>query len=271
MDVAGLLAALDYREEPLGFCYTDQEPETCLAPKPGKLPSAEAEARGEVDFGGLFADFSCVMGHLWRARRQGQAACFDRERFGCLGGAFYLGFLKPQLDFIARYVSTGIPGVVEGERYLASPEDCRRFFNTIDPRPAPARFCVFQPLSRFAPGQEPEVVIFFARPEIITGLHMLTAFVTGDFQAVAAPFGADCSQVVTWPLKFLQQGRLQAVLGGFDPSARKFHRPDELSFAVPWELFRRLAERWAESFLTGETWAGVKKKIRHSREVWGEA
>jgi uncharacterized protein (DUF169 family) len=223
-----------------------------------------------VDFGGVFANFSCVMGHLWRARRQGRAACFDRERFGCLGGAFYLGFLKPQLDFIARYVSTGLPGVMEGERYLASPEDCRRFFEALDPRPAPARFCVFQPLSRFAPGREPEVVIFFARPEVITGLHMLTAFVTGDFQAVAAPFGADCSQVVTWPLKFLQQGQLKAVLGGFDPSARKFHRPDELSFAVPWELFRRLANRWPESFLTGETWAGVRKKIRHSRKVWGE-
>lgn len=270
MDVAGLLGALDYREEPLGFYYTDQEPEGGLAPKPGKLPSAEAEARQEVDFDGLFANFSCVLGHLWRARRQGLAAYFDGERFGCLGGAFYLGFLKPQLDFIARYVSTGIPGVMEGERYLASPEDCHRFFAAIDPRPAPARFCVFQPLSRFTNGREPEVVIFFARPEVITGLHMLTAFVTGDFEAVVAPFGADCSQVVSWPLKFLQQGRLKAVLGGFDPSARKFHRPDELSFAAPWELFRRLASRWPESFLTGETWAGVRKKIRHSRKVWGE-
>lgn len=270
MDIAGLLAALDYQEEPLGFYYTDEEPAGGLSPKAGRLPSAAAEARGEVDFAGLFADFSCVMGHLWRARRQGRAAFFDREHFGCPGGAFYLGFLKPQLDFIAHYVSSGIPGVMAGERYLASPEDCRRFFATLDPRPAPARFAVFQPLSRFTGPKNPEVVLFFARPEVITGLHMLTAFVTGDFQAVAAPFGADCSHVVTWPLKFLEQGELKAVLGGFDPSARKFHRPDELSFAMPWELFGLLACRWPDSFLSGETWAGVKKKIRHSRKVWGE-
>ncbi len=270
MDIGGLLAALDYREEPLGVYYRDEKPVAGLAPKPGKLPSASQEVRQEVDFGGLFANFSCIMGHLWRARRLGQAAYFDREHFGCLGGAFYLGFLKPQLDFIAHYVSTGLPGVVEGERYLASPEDCRRFFAAIDPRPAPARFCIIQPLSLFGPTQEPEVVVFFARPEIITGLHMLTTFVTGDFESVAAPFGADCSQVVTWPLKYLSQGQPKAVLGGFDPSARKFHRPDELSFAVPWELFRLLASRWPESFLTGETWAGVRKKIRHSYKVWGE-
>jgi len=268
--VQGLLDALGATEEPLGIFYTDTEPEEGFSPKPGKLPSAEQEAKGEVDFGGLFANFSCVMGNVWRARQKKTAAYFDRERFGCLGGAFYLGFLKPQLDFIAHYVSTGIPGVMEGERYMASPEDVRRFFETVDPRPAPARFCVFQPLSQFQPGETPEVVAFFARPEMMSGLHFLATFVTGDLEAVAAPFGADCSFVLTWPLHYLSQGKLKAVLGGWDPSARKFHRPDELSFAMPWELFAQMVARWPESFLTTETWAVVKKKIARSRKAWGE-
>jgi len=268
MDLAGLLAALEYGEEPLGFYYTDRPPEGGTAPRPGRLPSAAAEARGEVDFGELFAGFSCVMGHVWRARRQGRPAWFDREHFGCLGGAFYLGFLKPQLEVIAHYVSTGIPGVLPGERYLPSPEVCRRFFETIDPPAATGRFAVFQPLSRFGPDEEPEVVIFFARPELLTGLFMLAAFVTGDFQVVQAPFGADCSQVVTWPRKFWAEGSPKAVLGGFDPSARSYHAPDELSFAVPWELLTRMAAGWRDSFLTGKTWAGVRQKIRLSRKVW---
>jgi uncharacterized protein (DUF169 family) len=270
MDIAGLLAALGYREEPLGFFYTDQPPHEGFSPKAGRLPSAAEEAKGEVDFGQVFAHFSCVMGHVWRARRQGRAAWFDREHFGCLGGAFYLGFLKPQLEVIVHYVSTGIPGVLPGERFLSSPEVCRRFFETIDPPPAAGRYAVFQPLSRFASGQDPEVVIFFARPELLTGLHTLAAFVTGVPQVVQAPFGADCSQVVTWPRKFLAEGQLVAVLGGFDPAARKFHRPDELSFAVPWELFRQMAARWQDSFLTGELWAGVRRKIQLSDKTWGE-
>jgi uncharacterized protein (DUF169 family) len=270
MEIAGLLAALGYREEPLGFFYTERPPQEGNSPRPARLPSAAEEARGEVDFGQLFAGFSCVMGHVWRTRRQRRAAWFDREHFGCLGGAFYLGFLKPQLEIIARYVSTGIPGVLPGERYLPSPEVCRHFFETIDPPAATGRYAVFQPLSRFGPDEEPEVVIFFARPEVLTGLHMLATFVTGDFQVVQSPFGADCSQVVTWPRKFLAEGRLTAVLGGFDPSARRYHAPDELSFAMPWELFRRLAAHWRESFLTGETWERVRHKIRLIDKVWGE-
>jgi uncharacterized protein (DUF169 family) len=270
MNVKGLLEALGAVEEPFGFYYTDQEPPEGVSPKAGRLPTAEQEARGKVDFGETFANFSCVMANIWRARRQKTAAYFSRDRFGCLGGAFYLGFNKPQLDFVAHFVSSGIPNVVEGERYLESPEATRNFFTAIDPRPAPARFCVFQPLSRFAPGQEPEVVIFFARPEMLAGLHVLATFVTNDIEAVAAPFGADCSFIVTWPLRYLSQGKLKAVVGGWDPTARKFHRPDELSFAIPYEMWTRMATRWPESFLTGETWANVKKKIALSRKTWGE-
>uniref|UniRef100_A0A7C3UWX3 DUF169 domain-containing protein n=1 Tax=Desulfobacca acetoxidans TaxID=60893 RepID=A0A7C3UWX3_9BACT len=268
--VQAFMAALGALEEPLGIYYTDSEPQEGYSPKPRKLPSAAEEARGEVDFGAAFADFACVMSLVWRARRKRTAAYFDREHQGCLGGAFYLGYLKPQLDVIAHYVSTGFAGVMEGERFLASPEDVRRFFQIVDPRPAPARFCVFQPLSRFSPGETPEVVAFFARPEVISGLHTMAAFVTGDPEVVAAPFGADCSHVVTWPLHYQSQGKLRAVLGGWDPAARKFHRPDEMSFAMPWQLFQMMLRRWPESFLVTETWANVKKKIAHSRKVWGD-
>ncbi len=269
-DVNGLLTALGLPEEPLGVSYTNDEPQEGLSPKAGKLPTAAQEARGEVDWEETFQNFACVLSLIWRARKQGKPAYFDREHFGCLGGAFYLGFHKPQLDFITYYVSTGIPNVVEGERYLDSPGAVRAFFDFLDPRPAPARFCVFQPLSHFAPGETPEVVTFFARPEAISGLHVLAGFVTRDFEVVAAPFGADCSYLVTWPLHYLAQGRLKAVLGGWDPSARKFLKPDELSFSVPWELFARMARRWPESFLTTDTWATVKKKIALSSRAWKE-
>ena len=31
-----------------------------------------------------------------------------------------------------------------------------------------------------------------------------------------------------------------------------------------------MVRRWPESFLTTDTWVTVKKKIAHSRKVWGE-
>ncbi|MFA9613293.1 MAG: DUF169 domain-containing protein [Deltaproteobacteria bacterium] len=269
-DVKDFLEALGLDEEPMGMYYSDGEPEKGIAPKSGLLPTIEMEARGEVDWGALFGNFSCVIGNIWRARKKKTAAYFDKERFGCLGGAFYLGFLKPQLDFITYYVSTGIPDQMEGEHYLESPEVTRDFFNTIDPPPAPARYCVFAPVTQFKKETPPELVIFFARAEVISGLNQLATFVTNDFEAVYSPFGAGCSNIVTWPLRYLAQGKLKAVLGGWDPSDRKFLKTDEITFTVPFEMFQRMVNRWPESFLTTKTWAMVRKKINRSRKAWGE-
>lgn len=264
IEVLGLL------EMPMGMHYTDQKPEEGFSPRFGELPSVQEEASGQVDFGSLFTDFSCVMGNIWRARTKGTAAYFDKEHFGCLGGAFYLGFLKPQLEVITYYVSSGVPGQMEGEHYLESPEVTREFFAHIDPRPASARFCVFKPLNQFIGGEEPEVVVFFGRGETIAGLNQLATFVTNDFEAVRSPFGAGCSNIVTWPLRYISQGKLKAVLGGWDPSDRKFLKPDEITFAVPFEMYCRMATRWSESFLTTRTWQTVRKKILRSQKVWGE-
>ncbi len=265
------LEAIGYQEEPMGMFYTDEEPQGGSTPKPGQLPSVELEAMNAIDWNGLWNDFSCVIGHIWIARKKKSCAYFDKDRFGCLGGAFFLGYLKPQLDFIVHYVSTGMPDALEGERFLASPATTRRFYETIDPRPAPKRFCVFKPLTQFGADEQPELVIFFDRPEVISALHQLASFVTDDIEAVLSPFGSGCANIVTWPLKHIAEGRLKAVLGGWDISDRPFLKTDEITFTVPFEMYRLMLERWRSSFLTAKAWTTAKKKIARSRRVWGEA
>jgi uncharacterized protein (DUF169 family) len=269
-DLAAFLEALGKTEEPMAMFYTDKEPENGVSPKPGRLPSIEQEARQEIDFKELFKDFSCVIGKIWIARKKRTAAYFDRERYGCMGGAFFLGYLKPQLDFVVHYVSTGIENIMEGERYLSSPAVTRNFYETIDPRPAPKRFCVFKPISMFAEDENPELVTFFARPEVISGLHQLATFVTDDLEVVMSPFGAGCANIVTWPLKYISKGKFKAVLGGWDPSERLYLKADEITFTVPFDMYKLMLARWPESFLNAHAWQAVKKKIAKSRKVWGE-
>jgi hypothetical protein len=187
-EIPAFLEILGLTEEPLGLIYSPVEPENAISPQQAILPTVEMEQEGAVNWEATFAGFSCVIGNIWRARKTKKAAYFSQPRFGCLGGAFYLGFLKPQFEQIVHYVSTGIPGILEGECYLESPEVTRRFFETIDPRPAPEPFAVIKPLSLFTPQENPEVVIFFARPESICGLNQLATFVTNDFEAVG-PLG----------------------------------------------------------------------------------
>jgi len=268
--VQELLTRLGLDEEPLGIFYTDTEPKDGFTPEKLDLPTREKEMQNKIDWQAVFAGFSCVMGHIWRARKKKRAAYFDAQRFGCPGGAFFLGFIKPQTEFIIHYVSTGFPGRMEGELYCDSPDTLREIFRHIDPRPAPARFCVVKPLSLFDEGEEPELVAFFARPESLCGLHQLAAFVTGDSEVVASPWGAGCANLIPWPLKYLSQGKERAVLGGWDPSARKFFKTDELSFTVPKNMFLEMVRRTGESFLTTKTWTVVQKKIERSKKSWGE-
>jgi uncharacterized protein (DUF169 family) len=264
------LDALGLTEEPLGIYYTDREPEGGISPKPLDLPTREKEAANRIDWQTIFSNFSCVIGNIWRARRKKAPAVFDSARFGCPGGAFFLGFLKPQTDTIIRYVSSGVPGYMEGELYCESPEELAKIFDYIDPPRARTPYCVVKPLSLFTGDEKPELVAFFSRPESICGLHQLAAFVTNDPNVVASPWGAACTNLITWPMKYLRAGENKAVLGGWDPSARKFFKTDELSFTVPYGMFLDMVNRCEESFLKTHTWEIVRKKVFRSRKVWGE-
>lgn len=261
-----LLTTLGLDEEPMGIFFSDDKPPEGFTPKPADLPTREKELAGEVDWQGVFQQFSCAIGHIWRARKKKTAAYFDAKHFGCPGCAFWLGFMKPQTETIIGYVSSGIPNKMEGERYCESPDALRRLFDYIDPPPASKRYCIVKPISRFTPEESPLLVAFFAGPESLSGIHQLATFVTNDPEAVVSPWGAACTDLVTWPMKFLTQGKNKAVLGGWDPSARKFFKTDELSFTVPYTMYRQMLDRWEDSFLTTQTWAVVKKKIDRSKK-----
>ncbi len=270
-DLSRFLDLLGLDEMPMGIFYTKEEPREGFTPKASELPTREREMNNQIDWQALFGQFSCVIGHIWRARKKGQAAYFDARHFGCPGGAFFLGYMKPQTETIIHYVSTGVPGRLPGERYCDSPDRLREIFNAMDPRPAPAKFCVVKPLNLFGAHEQPELVAFFARGETLSGLHQLAAFVAHDPEVVASPWGAGCSNLITWPLKYLDQGQRRAVLGGWDPSARKFFKTDEITFTVPYSMFTDMIRRYRESFLTTKTWETVHKKIRRSRKAWGES
>ena len=268
--LADFMNLLGLDEEPMGLFYGDREPEGCFSPKPLDLPTREKEMENRIDWQKVFGGFSCVMGHIWRARKKKGIACFSAERFGCPGGAFWLGFNKPQVETIIRYVSTGIPNWTEGELYCDSPDSLRRIFAYVDPRPAPAKYCIVKPVSLFEKNEQPELVLFFCRPESLCGLHQLAAFVTNDPEVVASPWSAGCGSIAAWPLHYLDKGLTKAVVGGWDPSARKFYKTDELSFAVPYAMFADMVARYGQSFLSTKTWTTVRKKIDRSRRCWGE-
>jgi hypothetical protein len=266
----GFLNALMLDEEPMGIYFTDKKPEHGFSPKFLEEPSRKKEEENNINWQEVFGNFSCSIGHIWRARKKKTAAWFSKNHYGCPGAYFWLGFGKPQTKTIINYVSSGIPGFMEGEFYCESPEELEKIFLDIDPVPAPNEYLVFKPLSQFESNETPLLVSFFMRPESLCGIHQLATFATNDPEIVISPWSAACGSLCAWPMKYLNEGRKKAVLGGWDPSARKFFKTDELSFTVSFVFFMEMLDKFENSFLKTDTWKIVQKKIEKSKKAWNE-
>lgn len=271
-DTTTFMDHLGLSEEPFGVYYADTNPDNAYGSKKGTPISRELEDRGKLDMQEMMKSFSCVMGNIWLARKKHGAAFISTEEYGCPGGVYYCSMMKPHLRFIEHWVSTGFDGTpLHGERYMPNPDAMREFMLKVNPREAPAKYCIFKPLSQFSDGDEPEFVIFFARPEVLTGLFVQTVFTTGDMECVVSPFGASCTNLLGWPLYYKKQGVEKAVIGGFDPSARKFMKTDELTFTVPLSLYEKMLAALPESMFNYDTdWKNVRKKVVRSAKAWGE-
>lgn len=271
-DTAIFMEHLGLGEEPFGVHYSNTKPENAFGPKTGIPISRELEEKGQLDMREVMKTFSCVIGNIWLARKKHGAAFISAEEYGCPGGVYYCSMLKPHLRFIEHYVSTGFAGSpLQGERYMPNPDAMLEFMLRVNPRPTDAKYCIFMPLSLFSEDEKPEFVIFFARPEALCGLFTHTVFTTGNMECVASPFGAGCTNIVSWPLYYKERGEEKAVIGGFDPSARKFMKFDELTFTVPLELYEKMLAALPESMFTHDTdWKNVRKKVARSARAWGE-
>ncbi len=272
-DTGKFLGYLGANEEPFGVHYADTKPEKAFGPREGVPLSRELEEQGKLDMQEVMKTFSCVMGNIWLARKKRGAAFISSEEYGCPGGIYYCSMMKPHLRFIEHYVSTGFEGSpLHGERYMPNPDAMRKFMLEVNPRKAPGKYCIFKPLSQFTEGEKPEFVIFFARPEVLSGLFTQAVFTTGDMECVVSPFGAGCTNMISWPLYYKEKGLEKAVIGGFDPSARKFMKTDELTFTVSLSLYERMLAALPESMFTHETdWSNVRKKVDRSAKAWGES
>jgi len=98
--------ALGLKESPLGIYYTKDKPDGVTAKE------------------GVHA---CMIGLLQNARKKGETVFFDKDHFGCPGGAYFMGFFESPRPKLEYFLSCGIPGEMEGERYIKTPELAKRF------------------------------------------------------------------------------------------------------------------------------------------------
>jgi len=193
--------------------------------------------------------------------RKGKSLFFDEKSIGCGGGKRYLGFVEELRPGFEYFLSYGIEGKMEGERYKKNPELVKQLLDNMPNFKAPARYMVFKRWDNLKENDTPEVVIFFVNADVLSGLFTLANYDVKGLNGVISPMGSGCSSIVYHPYLETNSQNPKAIIGMFDISARPCVERDILTFAVPFKRFTEMIDNMEESFLITDSWTRIKNRI----------
>lgn len=270
--ISKITEALKMDINPVAVIWSDERPQNALQFKEGK--------------------WGCVMWMFVNAAK-GKTAVFDRNTYGCWGGAVGLGFGNKYLDFpggidcFYYFLSSGNrnyekgrnvaeqikPHVtkefyeefLEGERYLKTPEHVEKFVEQLPIMEVPTKYVIFKPLKDVnLKEEEPVVVVFPVNPHQLSALVVLAGYERENFENVIAPWGAACQTIGIYAYREAKSDFQRAVIGLTDISARKYVKKqledNLLTFTVPFKMFLEMEENVEGSFLKRNVWQSLIEK-----------
>ena len=203
----------------------------------------------------------CLIGNLQRVQ-DGYTFVYDAHTPGCSGGKRYSGFsknLRPKFEY---FLSCGIPGELEGEHYKKTPELVEEYLKSHPAFEAPGKYLVFKRLDKLAENEKPIAIIFFASPDVLSGLFTLANYDRADPYGVITPMGSGCASIISYPLEEAQSEQPRCILGMFDVSARPHVAAGKMTCAMPMRRLEQMALNMYESFLITKSWDLVRTRIK---------
>ena len=214
---------------PLLFGYSDQ-------------PIAETGKIGGCFFKGL------------QAARKGTPVSLSVDVIGCGGGKLYTGFS----DMPER-----VPGFVSlKEKYKRTPEMVVDYIQGLEMHRAEKPYLNFIRIDQASSFEGTEGVLFYATPDMLSGLCGWAFYDSNEPDAVVSLFGSGCSTVVSMTVVENRKQGHRCFLGLFDPSVRPWVGKNELSFTIPFSRFVSMMESMRNTFLFGShAWEKVKNRM----------
>ena len=264
--------AIKLGTQPVALVWTDREPDEATRFKP--------------------QHWGCVVSLFAAAATRGITGAFDKQTYGCWGGGVGLGFgnqyesFPGGMDCFCRFLSTGnenseqgrpigeqmqslglgrmADDFLKGERYIKSPEDTRRFIESLPIRDIPAKFVVVRPLDQIDPEKDDvKNVTFFVDPDGLSALVILANYSRPEAENVIIPWAAGCQVMGICAYRELDREHPRGLVGMTDISARKNVRAtlgeNALSFTAPWPLFQEMERNVEGSFLQRATWRALQQ------------
>ena len=208
----------------------------------GDQPVAATEKIGGCFFKGL------------RAAREGTPVSLSAEVIGCGGGKLYTGFSE---------MPERVPGFVSlKEKYKKTPEMVVDYICGLGMHRAEKPYLNFVRIDKAESFEGMEGILFYATPDMLSGLCGWAFYDTNEPDAVVAQFGSGCSTVVSMTVVENARHGHRCFLGLFDPSVRPWVGKNELSFTVPMSRFTVMLDTMRECFLFGShAWERIKERL----------
>jgi len=208
---------------------------------------------------------------LVRCSNLGHMCATDNEHSVCHGSKSGFGFGGISNRQNSAWSASVVPEEIRqtmkhkspGQSYFKTPEIAMLQMDPIKDYGDGTDVIVFQDLDEAeSEGRPIEVVVFLVDPGRLSALMQLAAFSKETpGPACIMPYGHACQQVYAIPRAEGESDDPHAVVGMTDMYARRFVKREEMSFAVPYKLYRRMVSDIDSSFLTKEKFEDTFSKI----------
>lgn len=194
----------------------------------------------------------CMIGAI-RKVCDGGALTLSADNVLCGGGSLYTAF-APMPDRVPVFVSGE-------EHYKQTPDQVKDYIDRLDIYITAKPYLNFVRMDGLATLDDVEGIIFFATPDILSGLCSWAFYDNDADDAVSTKFASGCCSIVTFAAKENRDGGRRCFIGMLDPSARPLVPRNELTFTVPLCRFREMMGTMEQSALFQKAYSVVRKRI----------
>lgn len=194
----------------------------------------------------------CMIGAISKVRN-GESLTLCSENVLCGGGGLYTAF-REMPERVPMFVS-------EIEHYKKTKEMVIDYVKAMDIRLSEKPYLNFVRVDQLESWDGVEALLFFATPDVLSGLCMWAFYDNNALDAVCTPFASGCSGIITFPVNENRKNGRRCFIGMLDTSARPLIPEHELTFTIPMSRFKEMMETMNDSSLYQKAFSVLRKRI----------
>lgn len=194
----------------------------------------------------------CMVGAISKVR-DGESLTLCADNVTCGGGGLYTAFTAMP-ERVPVFVS-------EVEHYKQSKEMVLEAVTRMDIRISPKPYLNFVRIDKLGGWDGIEGMLFFATPDILSGLCSWAFYDNNDDEAVCTRFASGCASIVSFAVKENREHGRRCFIGLLDPSARLLIPKHELTFTIPMSRFSEMLTTMEDSSLFQKSCSMIRRRI----------